>query len=80
MVSNEDGILQTSGSLAPAADGTYSATVSFKRTRDRGHEDGRDRKLYRLTVSANDNAGNQNSASSIVAKDQDRRDHDDDNH
>src|SRR6202044_1097174 len=68
IVSNEDGITQTSGQLALASDGTYSVTVSFKQTHRDGqdHEEHRERRQYKVTVSAIDNAGNVGSSSSII--------------
>jgi len=75
-VSNADGITQTSGSLTLSSDGTYSLTVSFRRTRHHDDEDGDERKLYKVTVSAKDNAGNQGSASTLVSLDRDKRDDD----
>jgi hypothetical protein len=74
VISDEDGIPQTRGALAPAADGTYSLIVSFKKTRHRKDEDERDQRRYKLTVSAKDNAGNQGSSSTLVDRDDDNRD------
>jgi len=76
MVKDDDGVLQTSGALTLATDGTYSTVVSFKRTRHRedAHEDEheRDRNEYKIIVSAKDNAGNQGSVSAFAARESHR--------
>ena len=80
MVKDDDGVLQTGGPLTLAPDGTYSLVVSFKRTHNREDEGRdeheRDRKKYKITVSAKDNAGNQGSASTFAVREKHRGDED----
>jgi len=62
-VTDEDGRIQRSGPVTLGRGGSYSFTVSLRASRD--GED-RDRRRYKITVSAKDFAGNLGSAATTV--------------
>ncbi len=62
-VTDEYGIVQPSGSVTLAPDGSYSFTILLQASRRDDDFDGRQ---YTIVVSATDNAGNTGSASTVV--------------
>ena len=62
-VKDSYGLVQPSGPLSVAPNGTYSFTVSLEARRDAQDKNGR---LYTILVSAQDNAGNVGSATTTV--------------
>lgn len=62
-VNDSYGLVQPSGPVSPASDGTYSFTISLEAGRDGQDKSGR---LYTITVSAQDNAGNPSSSTAMV--------------
>jgi hypothetical protein len=62
-VMDEYGLIQPTGSVSLGAGGSYSFGVLLQASRRESDKDGR---LYTITVSAQDNAGNTASASGTV--------------
>jgi hypothetical protein len=60
---DEYGQVQPSGSVIPAADGSYAFTVKLQASRNGNDRDGRH---YTIAVSATDHAGNSGSATATV--------------
>ena len=69
-VVDEYGVVQPSGSITLGVDGSYSFTVLLEASRRGDDLDGRH---YTVTVSAQDNAGNPNSAKTVVTVPHDQR-------
>jgi hypothetical protein len=69
-VKDEYGEIQPSGAVAIASGGTYAFTIPLRAARAGSDKDGR---LYAVTVSARDNAGNVGSASAVVTVPHDQR-------
>jgi hypothetical protein len=63
VVTDAYGIVQPSGPVSLASNGTYSFTISLEARRDGQDENGR---LYTIVVSAQDNAGNVGSSTTTV--------------
>ncbi len=68
-VADEYGTVQPSGSFTLQPDGTYSFTVMLEASRHGNDKDGR---VYTITISASDNAGNPSSTSITVTVPHDR--------
>jgi hypothetical protein len=62
-VIDEYGLIQPNGPIQVAMDGSYAFTIKLQASRKGNDRDGRQ---YTITVSAQDNEGNQGSKSTVV--------------
>ena len=62
-VTDKDGLVQPSGKVTLASNGSYSFTIQLQASQNGNDKDGRQ---YTITVSAQDNAGNTGSAATDV--------------
>ena len=69
-VADEYGQLQPTGSVTLGPAGTYSFTVALVASRNGNDLDGRQ---YRITISAQDNAGNRGTCATVVTVPHDQR-------
>ena len=69
-VIDEYGLIQPNGPIQVAMDGSYAFTIKLQASRKGNDRDGRQ---YTITVSAQDNEGNQGSKSTVVTVPHDQR-------
>ena len=69
-VTDEYGLIQPSGPIHVEMDGSYTFTIQLQASRRGNDQDGRE---YVISISAQDNEGNQGSNSTIVTVPRDRR-------